>query len=103
MRIPSHLTMTGQIAGSTRETQANQDERVFRRDNQQLMGRRGFHDTVSDFERLLLEVTLAEHGGNRSRTAVTLGLERTYLLRLIKQFKVKCPPGQIGGPQKKRT
>jgi len=56
------------------------------------MRRRGFHDTVRDFKRLLLEVTLAEHAGNRSRTAVTLGLERTYLLRLIKQFKVKCPP-----------
>jgi len=56
------------------------------------MRRRGFHDTVRDFKRLLLEVTLAEHAGNRTRTAVTLGLERTYLLRLIKQFKVKCPP-----------
>lgn len=67
-----------------------------------MMRRRRFRDTVRDFKRLLLEVTLAEHGGNRSRTAVTLGLERTYLLRLIKQFKVKCPPGQIGGPQKKR-
>jgi DNA-binding NtrC family response regulator len=66
------------------------------------MLRRGFHDTVRDFKRLLLEVTLAEHAGNRSRTAVTLGLERTYLLRLIKQFKVKCPQGQIGGQHKKK-
>jgi hypothetical protein len=33
---------------------------------------------------------------------VTLGLERTCLLRLIKQFKVKGPPGQIGGQHKKR-
>ncbi len=68
------------------------------------MRRRGYHDTVRAFKRLLLEVTLAEHGGNRSRAAVALGLERTYLLRLIKQFKVKCSPGRIGGsPQQEEV
>jgi DNA-binding NtrC family response regulator len=56
------------------------------------MRRRKFHDSVADFKRFLLEAALAEHGGNRSRTAVALGLERTYLLRLIKQFKVRIPP-----------
>jgi len=61
------------------------------------MRRRRFHETVRDFKRLLLEVTLAEHGGNRSRTAVALGLERTCLLRLIKQFKGRCARGRIGG------
>jgi hypothetical protein len=36
------------------------------------------------------------------RLLLALGLERTYLLRLIKQFKVKCSPGRIGGSHNKR-
>jgi len=70
--------------------------------NSKLMRMRGFHETIRNFKRLLLEVTLAEHGGNRSRTAVALGLERTYLLRLIKQFTVRCAPGRIGGLKKRK-
>ena len=53
------------------------------------MGR--FYDAVADLKRLLLERALAEHGWNRTRTAKSLGVERTYLQRLIKQFKIKCP------------
>jgi len=36
------------------------------------------------------------------RLLLALGLERTYLLRLIKQFKVKCSPGRIAGSHNKR-
>jgi len=61
------------------------------------MRRSGFHESVRDFKRFLLEASLAEHGGNRTRAAEALGLERTHLPRLIKQFKVKAPPGRIGG------
>lgn len=32
---------------------------------------------------------LAAHGGNRTRTAKTLGIERTYLLKLIRDFELK--------------
>jgi len=32
---------------------------------------------------------LRRNGGNRTRTARALGLERTYLLRLIKRYGLK--------------
>jgi DNA-binding NtrC family response regulator len=40
----------------------------------------GFHGAVSDFKRRLLEATLTQAGGNRTRAARALGLQRTYLL-----------------------
>jgi len=56
----------------------------------------GYHAAVARFKRQLLELTLEMHDGNRTRTAKALGLERTYLLRLIKVYKVRVPPGRIG-------
>jgi len=64
------------------------------------VGGRGYEASVRDFKRWLLEVTLAEHDGNRTHAARALGLERTHLLRLIQKFKVKCSPGRIGGRKK---
>lgn len=51
-----------------------------------------YHQTVTRFKRTLLVHALAAHGGNRTRTARTLGLQRTYLLRLIREFGLECPP-----------
>jgi DNA-binding NtrC family response regulator len=42
----------------------------------------GYHGAVSDFKRRLIETTLHETRGNRTHAARTLGLQRTYLLRL---------------------
>src|SRR5262245_13025150 len=55
----------------------------------------GFHGAVSEFKRRLIEATLTQMGGNRTRTARALGLQRTYLLRLIREFgiSVPAPPG----------
>ncbi len=53
------------------------------------MRRSGFHESVRDFKRFLLEASLAEHGGNQ-------------LLRLIKQFKVRAQPGRIGGNKRRK-
>ena len=55
----------------------------------------GFHGAVSDFKRRLLEATLTQAGGNRTRAARALGLQRTYLLRLIREFDVRVPPGRL--------
>jgi DNA-binding NtrC family response regulator len=55
----------------------------------------GFHGAVSDFKRRLLEATLTQAGGNRTRAARALGLQRTYLLRLIREFEIRVPPGPI--------
>lgn len=52
----------------------------------------GFHGAVSEFKRRLIEATLAQAGGNRTRAARALGLQRTYLLRLIREFEIRIPP-----------
>lgn len=51
----------------------------------------GFHGAVSEFKRRLIESTLTELGGNRTRAARALGLQRTYLLRLMREFEVHVP------------
>src|SRR6266568_2608845 len=52
----------------------------------------GYHGAVSDFKRRLIEATLTQLGGNRTRAARALGLQRTYLLRLMREFEVRIPP-----------
>ena len=51
----------------------------------------GFHGAVTDFKRRLIETTLTQLGGNRTRTARALGLQRTYLLRLMREFEIHVP------------
>ncbi len=58
----------------------------------------GFHGAVSEFKRHLIEATLHQVGGNRTRAARALGLQRTYLLRLIRDLGVAAPPA----PQRRR-
>ncbi|PWU21740.1 MAG: hypothetical protein C5B48_10940 [Candidatus Rokuibacteriota bacterium] len=55
----------------------------------------GFHGAVSDFKRRLIEATLTQSGGNRTRAAKALGLQRTYLLRLMREFQVRVPAGAL--------
>lgn len=67
----------------------------------------GYHGAVSDFKRRLIEATLHQAHGNRTHAARTLGLQRTYLLRLIRELQVAAPPppsrngrarGEAGAP-----
>ncbi len=51
-----------------------------------------YHGAVSDFKRRLIEATLHQMHGNRTHTARALGLQRTYLLRLIRDLRVAAPP-----------
>jgi hypothetical protein len=51
-----------------------------------------WHGAVTKFKRRLLEQALRTAGGNRTRAARALGLQRTYLLRLIREFGVAVPP-----------
>ncbi|MGH7375104.1 MAG: helix-turn-helix domain-containing protein [Candidatus Rokuibacteriota bacterium] len=55
----------------------------------------GFHGAVSDFKRRLIEATLTQSGGNRTRAARALGLQRTYLLRLMREFEIRVPPAPL--------
>ena len=59
----------------------------------------GFHGAVSQFKRRLIETTLTELGGNRTRAARVLGLQRTYLLRLMREFTVNVPAA-VGHPRR---
>ena len=57
-----------------------------------------YHCQVDAFKKELLERALRAHGGNRTHAARALGLQRTYLLRLIKEFEIRVPP-KNGHPQ----
>jgi DNA-binding NtrC family response regulator len=57
----------------------------------------GFHGAVSEFKRRLIEATLRQLGGNRTRAARALGLQRTYLLRLMREFQIQVPPPPTPG------
>jgi DNA-binding NtrC family response regulator len=56
-----------------------------------------YHDAVSAFKRRLIETTLVEMRGNRTHTARALGLQRTYLLRLMRDLRVTAPPAPPPG------
>ena len=51
----------------------------------------GFRGAVEQFKRCLIETALRQSAGNRTRAARSLGLQRTYLLRLIRDFGVSVP------------
>jgi DNA-binding NtrC family response regulator len=52
----------------------------------------GYHGAVCDFKRRLIEATLHQMRGNRTHAARALGLQRTYLLRLMRELGVAAPP-----------
>ncbi|HEY7362685.1 MAG TPA: helix-turn-helix domain-containing protein [Methylomirabilota bacterium] len=51
-----------------------------------------YHGAVCEFKRRLIEATLYQARGNRTHAARALGLQRTYLLRLIRDLGVAAPP-----------
>jgi DNA-binding NtrC family response regulator len=53
---------------------------------------REYRDAVEAFKRRLIESALRQTGGNRTRAARSLGLQRTYLLRLMRDLGVAVPP-----------
>jgi DNA-binding NtrC family response regulator len=52
----------------------------------------GYHGAVCDFKRRLIENALRAAAGNRTHAARVLGLQRTYLLRLIRELHIVAPP-----------
>jgi transcriptional regulator with PAS, ATPase and Fis domain len=47
-----------------------------------------YHKAIDDYRRDLIEKTLAQTQGNRAEAAKILGLQRTYLSRLIKALRI---------------
>lgn len=50
-----------------------------------------YHREVAQFRRSLLLRALLSANGNRTRAAAALGLERTYLSRLLRVFAIRVP------------
>jgi len=46
-------------------------------------------DSVNQFKRHVIEVTLAQHGWNQTAAAKVLGIQRTYLSRLLKELAIR--------------
>jgi DNA-binding NtrC family response regulator len=51
-----------------------------------------YHKEVDNFKKQFLQTTLETHRGNRTHAARALGLQRTYLLRLMRDLEVRVPP-----------
>ena len=56
-----------------------------------------FHEIVEQFRRTLIIETLRAHKGNRTAAARAIGLQRTYLLRLIREYGIDVPPQSRNG------
>ncbi len=52
---------------------------------------RPLHEAVRQFKRDLITMTLEATGGNRSEAARRLGIQRTYLHRLIRELEIQIP------------
>ncbi len=50
-----------------------------------------YHKEVEAFKKQFLQTTLEAHRGNRTHAARALGLQRTYLLRLMRDLEVRVP------------
>jgi DNA-binding NtrC family response regulator len=62
---------------------------------------RTYHAAVEEFKRGLIASTLRRTGGNRTRAARLLGLQRTYLARLIRDLGLAdraAPPVPAAAP-----
>jgi len=57
---------------------------------------KSFHAAVEEFKRHLIEATLRKTNGNRTRAAARLGLQRTYLARLIRDLGLQHAPPPVG-------
>jgi len=53
----------------------------------------GFHEQVAEFRRKTVRETLDRFGGNQTKAAEALGLQRTYLARLIRQMGIERVDG----------
>lgn len=50
-----------------------------------------YQKEVEAFRRQLIQSALEANDGNRTHAARALGLQRTYLLRLIRLFRISVP------------
>jgi Nif-specific regulatory protein len=68
----------------SRETQLTKDDLLFNPSDQQSL--KGSAVTLEEFERQIIEATLAEMGGNKTRTAERLGVSLRWLQYRLKEW-----------------
>jgi DNA-binding NtrC family response regulator len=54
-----------------------------------LGARGGFHTQVKEYKQAIIRAALRETGGNQTKAAELLGLQRTYLVKLLRAFKIR--------------
>jgi len=54
----------------------------------EMAGPQLFHESIEDYKRYVIEDALKKSSGNQSKAAQLLGLQRTYLARLIRQLNI---------------
>ncbi len=52
-----------------------------------------FHAGVKTFKQALVQAALRQAGGNQTKAAELLGLQRTYLVKLLRALKIREPAG----------
>jgi DNA-binding NtrC family response regulator len=55
-----------------------------------------WHEQVRAFKRDLLTAALERSCGNRTHAARALGLQRTHLMRLVRELEITVPPPARG-------
>ena len=64
------------------------------------------YEAIGEFKRGVIVNALREHGGNRTRAARALGVQRTYLMRLMRELAIKDPArsaSSLGWPARGRS
>jgi len=61
-----------------------------------------YHRQCDDFRRALLTAAVVAAGGSRTLAARRLGIQRTYLLRLIRQLSAVVPPPPTAAERRRR-
>jgi len=54
-----------------------------------------FYAQVETFKQNIIKAALVETGGNQTRAAERLGLQRTHLVKLLRALKIREPSGRI--------
>ena len=51
-----------------------------------------FHSQVMDYKQGIIREALRQAGGNQTKAAELLGLQRTYLVKLLRSLKIRSGP-----------
>ena len=91
VKTVAQLAMSGEIGVADVASALTTLEAPLPSPAQSLALDRGLREARDAFERVYFEYHLSREGGNMSRIAERVGLERTHLYRKLKQLGIKLP------------